>query len=145
MTVGRICQREVDLAEAGESVRLAAQRMAARDVGCLIVLDGEGRPTGCVTDRDLSLKVLALGRDPERTTVGEVMTPQPHSASEELAIESALALMQAQGVRRLPVVSMGGQLVGVVGLDDVLDLLAAEFGELRRLLRKRSPQSLAQG
>lgn len=143
MTVGRICRREVDLVEPDELVRVAAQRMASRNVGSLLVVDGRRRVLGLVTDRDLALRVVAQGRDPHLTRVGDVMTPHPDSVSEETSIEDALSVMRARGVRRLPVIGPGGSLAGVVSVDDILVLLAQEFGELSRLIEHSSPQVLA--
>ena len=74
MSTGRICVREVDIAEVDESVQAAAQRMNSRNVGALVVLDQEKRPLGMLTDRDLAVRVLAKAVAPNQTTVGEVMT-----------------------------------------------------------------------
>ena len=144
MSVGRICVREVDLAEAGESVQVAASRMHSRKVGSLIVQNESGEPIGIVTDRDLAIRVLAEGLDPNETTVEEVMTRELESVLEDTPIESALSCMRAGTYRRLPVVNAQGKLVGVLSLDDVLDLLMEEFDEIGRLLKKEGPRSLAE-
>ena len=143
MTVGRICQREVDLAQATEPVRAAAQRMESRNVGSLVVIDEGERPMGILTDRDLALRVVAGGLDADATLVAQVMTPQPRTVSEETPIEDALGLMRSASVRRLPVVDRKGRLVGVVSLDDILSLLAEEFEEVGKLLERTSPRALA--
>jgi len=143
MSVGRICVRTVDVAKMNESVSVAARRMHARNVGTLIVVDEDQHPLGLVTDRDLVVRVLAESRDSGETTVGEVMSRLPHTVNEETPIEEAMGVMRAGPYRRVPVVSRDGRLVGILSLDDILDLLAEEFGEIGRLLRKESPQSLA--
>ena len=143
MSVARICCREVDTAEPHESVRAAAQRMASRAVGMLLVLDTDKRPIGLVTDRDIAIRVVGEGRDPAALTVGDVMSRSPRTVSELAAIEDALALMRSHGVRRLPVVSPQGALVGVVTLDDILSLLADELWQMGRVIAKTSPQALA--
>lgn len=143
MSIGRICRREVDLIEPEAVARAAANRMAARNVGSLLVVDGRRHVLGVVTDRDLALRVVGQGRDPGLTRVVDVMTPHPDAVSEDTAVEDALAVMRARGVRRLPVLGPGGALVGVVSVDDVLVLLAQEFGELSRLIEHSSPQALA--
>ncbi len=81
MSVGRICLREVDLAEPGENVLDAARRMRERRVGTLVILDDAGKPVGLVTDRDLALRVVAAGGDPRATLVGEVMTEHPETVT----------------------------------------------------------------
>ena len=127
VNVGRICCRRVDFADPGESVRAAAQRMTAKDVGTLLVVDGARRPLGILSERDVVVRVLALGRDPELVTVGEAMTYGPVTVREDSPVERAFERMRAHGVRRLPVVAADGRLVGVLGVDDVLDLLVEEF------------------
>jgi len=143
MTIGRICCREVDTAAPDESARAAAQRMGVRAVGTLVVLDAEQRPVGILTDRDLAVRVVGRGRNADTTSVAEVMSELVHTAFEEKPIEDALALMRAQAVRRLVVVRHDGTLAGILGLDDVLTLLAEEFRDIGRLLESESPKQAA--
>jgi CBS domain-containing protein len=143
MTVGRICRRDVDLIEQDAIARVAAQRMSSRNVGTLLVVDARRHVLGLVTDRDLAVRVVGAGRDPHLTRIVDVMTPHPDTVSEETSVEDALAVMRARGVRRLPVLGPGGALAGVVSVDDILVLLAQEFGELSRLIEHSSPQLMA--
>ena len=145
MSVGRICVREVDLADPDETVGQAARRMHQRGVGTLVVLGREQQPEGILTDRDLVERVLAAGRDPQTTSVAEVMTPNPKTISEDAAIEAALSLMRSGRFRRLPVTSREGRLVGMLSVDDVLMLLAEEFTEVGRLLERETPQAVLTG
>lgn len=112
MSVGRICGREVDLAEAGESVQAAAQRMNSRKVGTLVVINSDQEPIGLITDRDLTVRVLAEALDPLQTRVGQVLTPFPRTVREETTIEDALHIMRSAQCRRLPVVDKADKLVG---------------------------------
>jgi len=137
MSVGRICSREIDIAEANETARDAARRMHQRGVGTLVVLNEERQPTGLVTDRDLVLRVLAPARDPETTRVREIMTADPKVLREDSPIEGALGLMRAGSFRRVPIVDAAGRLVGILTLDDVLSLLAEEFGHIGGLLERQ--------
>ena len=145
MSVGRICTRDVDLAEAEESVQAAAQRMHARNVGTLVVLDSEQRPIGMVTDRDLTVRVMGNGLEPWQTTVGKVMTAFPRTVQDKTSIEDALQIMRLEKCRRLPVVDESGKLVGLLSVDDILELLISEFREIGRLLNQESPMCLAAG
>jgi predicted transcriptional regulator len=70
MSVNSICCREVDLAEKEETAQAAGRRMAARNVGTLVIVDAAERPVGIVTDRDLALRVVGMGRDPSLVLVG---------------------------------------------------------------------------
>jgi CBS domain-containing protein len=144
MTVGRICQRDVDLAGADESVWQAAERMHQRTVGTLVVLDEAKKPIGMVTDRDLAIQVIAERRDPYTTSVGEVMTKTLKTVSENDSIEAALSLMRSGAFRRLPVVDANGTLVGIVTFDDILMLLAEEFGQIGQLLERQTPRAAAE-
>lgn len=143
MSIGRICSREVDTADPDESVQTAAQRMHARKVGTLVVVDPDGKPIGMLTDRDLAVRVVAAGSDPSLTTVAEVMTPRPATEFLDAAIEDALRTMRSAHCRRIPVVDRGGRLTGLVSLDDVLELLSEEFQSIGRVIHDESPQSLA--
>jgi CBS domain-containing protein len=143
MTVGKICQRHVDLAGADDLVEDAADRMLQRCVGTLVVVDKESRPEGIITDRDLALRVLAAGLEPAGTFVGDVMTTPAKTVTLDTPIEEALSLMRRESVRRLPVVDREGKLVGLVSLDDVLRLLAEEFATIESLITRESPEVLA--
>jgi CBS domain-containing protein len=114
--------------------------MRHHNVGTLLVLNKARQPLGLLTDRDVVVAVVAEKRPFEKTTVAEVMTPNPKTVSEETAIEDALALMRAGSFRRLPVVDIDGGLVGLVTLDDILMLLAEEFGTIGRLLDAQMPR-----
>jgi CBS domain-containing protein len=143
MSVGRICVRRVVIASHGESVRAAAERMLAEDIGALVVLDAERRPVGIVTDRDLVARCIAARQDPEKTTVGDVMSKPTARVLESTPIEDALGEMLRAGARRLPVVDDEGRLVGILALDDVIELLAEETATIGRLLARRHPSPVS--
>jgi len=138
MSAGRICSRDVDTASYDESVAEAARRMRDRQVGSLIVVDQQ-RPVGIITDRDLTVRVLAAGVDPQLTRVSEAMTPSPTTIREDDSIEAALGHMRAGRFRRLPVVGRDGRVIGVLALDDVLELVAQELADIGQLLRREAP------
>ena len=135
MSTGSSCVRTVHFAGPGESAREAARRMLALDVGTLVVLDDERRPVGLVTDRDLMCECIANARDPDNTTVSALMAAPLVTVLAETPIEDALATMARDGVRRLVVVDADGALVGILALDDVLELLSEEMETIGRLLR----------
>jgi len=142
MTIGRICVRSTDVTVASDSVQLAARRMLDRNVGSLVVVNEDHEPIGIVTDRDLTLRVLAEGLEPATLTVGQVMSRGVHVVNETTPIEDVLRVMRSGPYRRIPVVDASGRLVGLVTLDDILDLIAEEFNSIGRLLRKESPDAL---
>jgi CBS domain-containing protein len=130
------------VANGDESVQSAAQRMQARRVGTLVVIDSDQKPIGLVTDRDLAVRVVAAGRDPQATTVDQVMSPAPITIREETSIETSLTRMRSGACRRLPVVDQDGKLVGLVSLDDILELLSEEFQQIGELLEEEAPVRL---
>ncbi len=101
------------------SVREAAQLMEQEDVGSLPVVEEGTRLVGIVTDRDLAVRVLAHGSDPEQTRVGEVASTDVVALTPEHDLDEALKLMAREQVRRLPIVAGENQLVGVVSQADV--------------------------
>jgi CBS domain-containing protein len=138
MSAGRICIRDVDTMGYAESTLEAAHRMRDRQVGTVVVVD-EQRPVGILTDRDLTIRVLAAGLDPAATRVSEVMTPSPATIREDESIETALGYMRAGRFRRLPVVGPGGRLIGILALDDVLELVGSELADIAQLLKREAP------
>jgi CBS domain-containing protein len=137
MSIGRICSREVHFAETHESVQAVARRMRHANVGALVVLDGDRRPIGIVTDRDLALRVLAADGPPPGD-VAHVMTPSPAKVPEDMPIEDALEKMRVEQTRRLVVVDGAGRLAGLATLDDILMLLGEESARIARLLAQQT-------
>ena len=135
--VGRICTRSVFIADAEETVREAAQRMRKEQVGTLVVLDAERRPAGIVTDRDITLRCVAEGLDPETTQIGAVMTAPVLGVPEATPIEDAIRHMASASLKRFVVTDEAGRLAGILALDDVLELIAEESKAIGRLVRKR--------
>jgi signal-transduction protein with cAMP-binding, CBS, and nucleotidyltransferase domain len=116
--------------------------MHQRAVGTLVVVNNTDQVVGIVTDRDLMSRVLAKGRGPTDTSVGEVMTVGPKTVSEQTSIESALLIMRSGRFRRIPVVERDNRLVGLITLDDILMLLAEEFTQIGRLLTRETPRAV---
>jgi CBS domain-containing protein len=109
-----------------------------------MVLDEGSRPVGILTDRDLAIRVVGKGLDSLSTTIRDVMSQAPNAVREDTPIETALTQMRAGPFRRLPVIDDDGKLVGLITLDDILDLLSEEFREIGRLVRHESPAILAE-
>ncbi len=118
MQLSEILTREVETIAPNTSIKEAAQRMRSMDVGALPVCDGR-RLLGMVTDRDLTIRMLAEGRDPVNTPVSEAMTPDVRVAFADQDVTEAADIMQREQIRRLPVVDRERQLVGIVSLGDL--------------------------
>ena len=104
--------------EADKTVVDAARIMKQEDAGVVPVTEN-GRLTGMVTDRDIAIRVVAEGRDPQSTSVREVASKDLVTVDPEQDLDEALRLMAKHQVRRLPVVEEDGRLVGVVAQADV--------------------------
>jgi signal-transduction protein with cAMP-binding, CBS, and nucleotidyltransferase domain len=100
--------------------------MRDEHVGAVVVLTDDGRPVGIVTDRDLVTRVLAEGRAPD-TEARFFMTPEPITVRASARLDDVVATMRSAGVRRLPIVSADGAVVGLVALDDITVLLSGEL------------------
>jgi CBS domain-containing protein len=131
LNAGDICTRAVTIAFPSMAVNEAARLMRDRHVGCLVVVEErtlEDRVVvGMLTDRDIAIGVVAADRDPHGMRVGDLMSKGVISAREDDSLADLLSAMRRKGVRRVPVVSPQGSLIGVVALDDVLDVLAQEM------------------
>jgi signal-transduction protein with cAMP-binding, CBS, and nucleotidyltransferase domain len=103
---------------ASATVYDAVRALEGNHVGAVIVHDN-GEVVGIVTDRDVALRVVGAGLAPERTTLHDVMTPNPVTLSIEASEAQAVMLMRAHHVRRLPILD-GKRVAGVVTLDDLL-------------------------
>jgi len=139
MTIGEICSREVVFVARSESCAQAARLMRENHVGSLVVVPqpaASGMPIGMITDRDLAVGVMALGLDPEKTLVEAVMRPRIALVRETEGLGRAVALMRAEGVRRLPVVDADGRLVGILAADDLIELFAEELSGLAAMVAK---------
>lgn len=138
MNVGEICNREVIVIQRDEPVVEAAKLMRQYHVGAVIVIDkpnGSAIPVGIVTDRDLVVEVLATELDEKVITVGDIMGPELFTMKDSTATHDAIDFMRRKTIRRLPIVDNAGELVGILTLDDVLEILSAELLDLAKLVR----------
>lgn len=140
MKVGDICGRNVVTVREFDELAAAAQLMREHHIGYLVVVrpnvaDRTVSPVGVLTDRDIVVGIIAQGTDPRTLTAGDVMKREPIVAEEDSSVSAALRQMREIGVRRLPVVGVMGQLVGVLSLDDVLDAFAEQLMDVARSIR----------
>jgi signal-transduction protein with cAMP-binding, CBS, and nucleotidyltransferase domain len=131
----------------------AAEVMRDASVGDVIVVGDDGRLTGIVTDRDLAVRVIAAGRDPETVVIADVCTPDPITIGIMATPKEAEDLMRAHLIHRLPVVDDDRRPMGLLALEDLAattyvddDEVVAVFRSIARAYQLRSaPQgALAQ-
>jgi CBS domain-containing protein len=104
--------------DADKPVSYAAKMMRDEDVGLAPVVEGD-RLLGTLTDRDIAIRVVAEGRDPDSTKVKDVASTDVVTVDPQQDLDAALRLMAEHQVRRLPVVEEDGRVVGVVAQADV--------------------------
>jgi CBS domain-containing protein len=118
MKIKELMTTEVEVIAPGDSVLTASKKMRDLDFGSLPVCDGE-RLIGMITDRDITLRATAEGRDPNTTLVRDCMTPEIVYAFEDQDDVEAERIMADKQIRRLPVITRDKQLAGIVSLGDL--------------------------
>jgi CBS domain-containing protein len=111
---------------------VVAKLMRQHHIGALVVVDAKekSRPVGILTDRDLVLELMAESLDPAVFTAGDIMTVDPVLATPDMDAMDAVQLMKTHRLRRLVIVDDVGRLVGIVTMEDVLELLTRELANL---------------
>jgi CBS domain-containing protein len=112
MTGDAECVQETD------SILDAAKALADRDVGAMPICGEDNRLKGMLTDRDIVVKVLAQGKDPNSTKVSELAEGKPVTIGADDSIDEALKTMSDHKVRRLPVID-GHELIGIISQADI--------------------------
>lgn len=122
----------VAVVEPETAALVVAQVMRKHHVGALVVVDAQekSRPVGIVTDRDLVLELMAEGLDPSVFTAGDIMSVDLVLARPDMDEMDAVELMMNNRLRRLVIADEAGRLVGIVTLEDILELLARELADL---------------
>ena len=109
--------RDPRTVDASDTIVDAARVMAERDIGDVIVME-DGQVAGIVTDRDIVVRGVAEGRDPDSTSVSDVCSTGVETIEPEASVDDALSLMREKDIRRLPV-AKNGRPVGIVSLGDL--------------------------
>jgi CBS-domain-containing membrane protein len=138
MPIGEICNRDVVIVKRNDAVREAAKLMRQHHVGDVVVVEERGGvrvPVGIVTDRDLVVEILATELDPGVITVGDIMERELVAVKESTGIFEAIQYMRSKAVRRLPIVDESGALLGILSLDDLLELLSEELLSIAKLVK----------
>jgi len=143
MQAAELCNRQVVTASRDMSIPDAARLMRDQHVGCLVVIDtteGKAIPVGILTDRDIVIEIIAKEISLYEVTVGDIMTYALLKVTEEENIFDIAQRMRARGVRRVPVISRLGELIGIIAADDILELLSEELSLLSRITTREAEQ-----
>ena len=126
-----IMSTDAECVQETDSILDAAKRLAELNVGAMPICGQDERLKGMLTDRDIVVKVIAQGKDPARTTAGEIADqPEVVTIGADDSVDEALHTMATHKVRRLPVID-GHRLIGVVSQADLaLEIDSSKVGEL---------------
>lgn len=137
--VNEIMSTEVQLIAPEATLRQAAQMMLDLDVGALPVCKGTTL-LGMVTDRDITVRGVAAGLSPDVGRVSDVMTQELEFCTEDQDAEDVMRTMGYAQVRRLPVVNLANELVGIVSIGD---MARRQPGPIDQTVREISEPSAA--
>jgi CBS domain-containing protein len=143
MNAGEICNREVVIANREQTVQEAAKLMRKYHVGDVVVVEergGERVPVGILTDRDIVIEIVAQDLNAGDVQIGDAMSFDLLTALEEDEVLETLKRLRGRGIRRIPVVNKQGGLEGIIAVDDLLDLLAEQVGDLVGLIATEQRQ-----
>ena len=116
MRLGEVMTRDVEVIGSNAPLKEAAAKMKALDVGLIPVCEGD-ELKGTLTDRDITVRATAKGRNPSKTKVSDIMSKEEIAyCFEDQEIEEAISLMEARQIRRLPILNREKRLVGIVSL-----------------------------
>jgi len=135
MSVLDHCRRTTCKVTKDASARRVARILRDEHVGSVFVVEND-KPIGVVTDRDITVRVLAAGKDPDECKAGEIMSSPAYTLPITAEIGEAAHAMRGHGVRRIAVVTADGKLFGIIAMDDLLIRFARQFSMLSRTVRK---------
>lgn len=118
MKIRKIMTRNVEVITTDTTLVKAANRMKALDVGLLPVCDGQTLK-GMFTDRDITVRAIADGRDPRITTARDVMTPEVVYCLEGQDVREVVRMMEERQIRGMPILDASMHLVEIVSLGDI--------------------------
>jgi len=141
LTVGMVMQKHVVTIPHYATVKDAAFKAKEKNVSYLVVIK-EDEAVGIMTDRDIVLRVVAEGKDPEMVLVREIMSSPTIVAIPEMPINEASMSMVKNGIKKLPVVDKKGHLIGILTHTDLLTTYPGRIDFLRELIRVRTGEEI---
>jgi CBS domain-containing protein len=124
-TIQDIMTRDVQTISPQDTVQRAAQLMDELNVGAIPVLDGD-QLVGMITDRDITVRSVAVGQNPTSTQVADVMSTDVRTCTADQSVEEVLDTMGDVQIRRIPVLDAQSKVIGIVSLGDVATKHAAD-------------------
>lgn len=137
MRVGEYCNSNVIVIDQSETPLDAALLMRKYNVGDVVIVDGineDNIPIGIVTDRDIILEIVAAEVDPSTVAVIDIVCKSLVTVNENDDLCECTVQMKHHGVRRAPVVNDSGYLVGIITIDDIVEILAEQLNDVVSLV-----------
>ncbi|HPL63981.1 MAG: CBS domain-containing protein [Syntrophales bacterium] len=137
MPIGDICNRDVVVVRRKENIIEAARLMRSYHVGDVVVVEdmnGNVMPVGILTDRDIVVELIAKEVPLDSVFVEDIMTLNPVTARSDSGVWDTIQCMRTYGIRRIIVTDERGALIGILSIDDLLDLLAGELTDVIRIV-----------
>ena len=119
-TIQDVMTRNPVTVNASDPTTVAARQMRDRDIGTVIVLENNS-VCGIVTDRDIVVREVAEGKDPNECTIGELCSKELTTLEPSASVDDAIQMMREKAIRRLPVVQ-NGTAVGIVSIGDLAEV-----------------------
>ncbi len=141
MLAGEYCSRNVTIVGKTDSIGKAAKLMRQYHVGDVLVVtakDGERVPVGILTDRDIVIGVIAEDMDIRSVIIEDVMSRKLITAQDDDDLMSTIKRMRTNGIRRLPIVNPHGGLVGILSVDDILDVITEQLMDIDQLIAREA-------
>jgi len=142
MSLRNFCRKPLISVSPETNITEACRLMEQNNVGCVVV-ETSGKLCGILTDRDIALRVAGAEKEPGKTTVREIMTPDPIRVFADRDIQHLTSLMRTYHVRRVPIVEGFDTTVGIVTLDDLMAQVGSEISEISRAIAEDLPQENA--
>lgn len=140
-----MCKFPVQVATRQATIVQAARMMREAHTGAMVVVESEKtplKPVGIVTDRDIVVAIVALDLDPNIFLLDDLLNRPLVVANGEQSIREALGMMNAKGIRRLPVVDRAGKLIGIVTLDDLVAEIARDLTSVAAVVEREITKEL---
>jgi signal-transduction protein with cAMP-binding, CBS, and nucleotidyltransferase domain len=139
MGVVKCCREQVVAVSPDTPTTDIARTMGDKNVGSVVVISGDSKPLGILTDRDLVTRVLAQEKNPGEVRAEGIMTRDVVTFHDSMGIYEAIQKMTDVGIRRMPIVDDGGRLIGIVTMDDIVRMLGEEMAAIAKNIEKQSP------
>ena len=139
MSLMNFCGKSLVRISPDASVVEACRLMEEKNVGCLVA-ERDGKLCGILTDRDIALRVAGAQKNPQDTSVLEIMTPDPIRISVDKDLHHLTSLMHTYHVRRVPIVNGYDTAVGIVTLDDLIAQMGSEMSEIGKAISEEFAQ-----